>query len=163
MTRRRWFLLGVIAVVAAWFLLPSMCSGPKTPEEKVRAAIGAVAMAVEEGDLPGALEPVSRDYLDGDGADFAAVRAILWRELQRRHPITVHLGPMEVEMESEGRAAEVQFVALLMDGVNVAALDIRADNADAWHFTVQVELEEDDEWRIVSHQRRGVLPQDVFE
>jgi len=160
-TRRRAFLLGVVLVVGAWFLLPAMCREPLTPEDRVRAAIIAVADAVGEPDLVAALAPFSRSYLDADGGDFATIRAVLFRELRSRGGITVHLGPMEVEVD--GDAAEARFVALLLDGIDVGALDLRANNADTWHFTLQLALEDDDAWRIVSHQRRGVEPQDVFE
>jgi hypothetical protein len=162
MTRRRAFLLGMALVVAGWFLVPTMCRPPQTPEGRVRAAIQAVADGVGEGDIVAALAPVSRAYADQDGADFTMVRGLLWREIRNRGPITVTLGPIEVALDEDGASAEASFVALLMDGLNVMALDIHADNADAWHFTVQLRLEDDDEWRIVSHQRRGVQPQDVF-
>jgi hypothetical protein len=162
LTRRRAFLLGMALVVGGWFLLPALCRPPQTPEGRVRAAIQGVADGVGDGDIVAALAPVSRSYADAQGGDFATVRAILWRELQSRGPITVTLGPMEVELGDDGTTADAHFVALLMDGLNVGALDIRADNADAWHFDVQLELEDDDEWRITSHERRGVEPQDVF-
>ncbi len=161
-SRRRAFILGLVAVVGLWFLIPAMCSGPKTPEEKVRAAIGAVADGVGKPDLSAALAPVSKRYLDEDGADFAMVRGILFRELQTRGPITVHLGPMDVALDEQAGVAEVSFVAVLLDGIDVGALDIRADNADAWHLDVELELEDDDEWRIVWSDRRAVEPQDVF-
>ena len=92
-SRRRAFILGLVAVVGLWFLIPAMCSGPKTPEEKVRAAIGAVADGVGKPDLSAALAPVSKRYLDEDGADFAMVRGILFGELQTRGRITVHRKP----------------------------------------------------------------------
>lgn len=162
MTRRRAFLLGVVLVVAAWFLLPALCRPPQTPEGRVRAAIQAVADGMGEADIVAALAPVSRKYSDQDGGDFTMVRALLFREIRSRGPITATLGPMEVLMGDDGTSAETRFVALLMDGLDLGALDIHADNADAWHFTVQLQLEDDDEWRITSHQRRGVEPQDVF-
>ena len=161
-SRRRAFMLGVVLVVGAWFLLPTLCRAPVTPEGRVRAAVVEVADALSAGDLGAALAPISRSYQDADGGDFATVRAILWRELQSRGPITVTLGPMEVDLAEDGSSAQASFVALLIDGLNVGALDIRADNADAWHFEVGLELEDDDEWRIVWHERRGVEPQDVF-
>jgi hypothetical protein len=163
MNRRRAFLLGLTLVVAAWFLLPAVCREPQTPEGRVKAAIVGVADGVGEGDLVAALAPVSRSYRDPDGADFAGVRGLLWRELQARGPISVTLGPIEVAFEESGRRAEAQFVALLMDGLDITRLDIHADSADAWYFTVDLELEPDDEWRITSHNRRAVEPRDVFE
>jgi hypothetical protein len=162
MTRRRAFLLGMVLVVAAWFLLPAMCREPPTPEGRVRAAIQAVADGMGDGDIVAALAPVSRKYADLEGGDFTMVRALLFREIRSRGPITITLGPMEVLMDADGVSAEARFVALLMDGLDLGALDIHADSADAWHFTVQLRLEDDDEWRVVSHQRRGVEPQDVF-
>jgi len=160
-TRRRAFLLGAVLVVGAWFLLPAMCRESLTPEDRVRAAIIAVAEGVGDADLVAALAPFSRSYQDVDGGDFATIRAVLFRELRSRGGITVHLGPMEVDVAD--RAAEARFVALLLDGIDLGALDLRANNADTWHFTVQLALEDDDEWRLISHQRRGVEPQDVFE
>ena len=161
-TRRRAFILGLILVVGGWSMLPALCSEPVTPEGQVRAAIVQVAEGLGEADLGASLAPISRSYLDADGGDFAMVRGILWRELQARGPIKVTLGPMEVALAEDGRSAEAHFVALLFDGIDVGALDIRADNADAWHFDLRLELEDDDEWRITWHERRGVEPQDVF-
>jgi hypothetical protein len=163
MNRRRAFLLGLSLVVAAWFLLPALCREPQTPEARVKAAILAVAEGVGEGDLVAALAPISRSYRDPDGADFAALRGLLWRELQARGPISVTLGPIELQLDESGQRAEARFAALLMDGLDITRLDIRADNADAWYFTVDLELEPDDQWRITSHTRRSVEPRDVFE
>jgi hypothetical protein len=162
MSRRRFFLLGLVLVVGAWFLVPSLCTGPRTPEERVRAAIATVADGVGEGDLVGALASISRSYRDPEGGDFAMIRGMLWRELQARGRISVTLGPIEVRLEENGQRAEARFAALLMDGVDITALDIRANNADAWFFIVDLELEPDDEWRITSHTRRDVRPEDVF-
>ena len=161
MTRRRAFMLGLVAVVVAWFLLPALCRGPVSPEDQVRAAIVAVADGAGEADIVATLAPVSRQYADPQGGDFAMVRGLLFREFHARGPISTTLGPIEVVMDDSGEAAEARFVCLLMDGIDLASLDLRANNADAWHFTVELRLEDGD-WMITSHTRRGVEPQDVF-
>ncbi len=159
--RRRAFVLGVALVVAAWFVLPSLCRGPMSPEDQVRAAIVAVADGAGEADIVAALAPVSRQYSDPQGADFAIVRGLLFREFHARGPISTTLGPIDVDLGESGEVAEARFVCLLMEGIDLAALDIKANNADAWHFSVQLRLEDGD-WMITSHTRRGVAPQDVF-
>ena len=57
--------------------------------------------------------------------------------------------------------AQASFNALLADGMDPGSLDLRPDQADAWHFTVDLRLE-DDGWRIIDHERRAIMPQDVF-
>ncbi len=160
--RRRFFLIGLVVLVGGWFGLPALFSEPETPEERVRAAIGRVLDGVGRADIGASLEPISRAYQDPDGADFAMVRGLLWREFQARGPITVAAGPMDVDISEDGGAAQARFPAMLLDGLNPAGLDLRANNADAFHFTVDLRLEPDDEWRITSHSRRDIQPQDVF-
>ena len=159
-TRRRlWFMIGFALLVGAWFELPALCRGPQSPEDEVRAAIGAVVDGVGRADLGAALEPISARYQDADGLDRTALQALLFRELQARGPVHAVLGPIAVQVE--GEQAQAQFDALLLSGLNPAALDLRANEADAWHFDVELAREEED-WRIVGHERRGVLPQDVL-
>jgi len=160
-SRRISFSLGLLLVATCWFVLPSLCSAPATPEEQVRAAVQQVATAAGQADLVAALEPVSRSYHDDEGLDFAMLRGLLFHELQARGPIRVLVGPMEVDVDSAGDRAEARFVALMLQGIEPAALDLRANDGDAWHFTAWLAVEEG-EWRIVDHQRRPVAPQDVF-
>ncbi|MFH1469737.1 MAG: hypothetical protein ABIO70_35450 [Pseudomonadota bacterium] len=156
----RWLTLGFVLLGLGWFYLPD-CS-PKSPEEQVRAAIQEVADGLGEARLDHAMAPISAAYLDEDGFNAAAVRGILFRELQSRGPIQVILGGIEVEFDPDGEHAEARFNAMLLEGLNPAALDLRANNAEAWAFIVDLALEEGD-WRITSHARRDVEPKDIFE
>ena len=161
MSRRRAFVLGLLVVVVAWFALPPLLRGPVSPEDQVRAAIVAVADGAGEPDIVATLAPVSRQYRDPQGADFTMVRGLLFREFHARGPISTTLGPIEVDLGEDGITAEARFVCLLMDGIDLTSFDIRANSADAWHFTVQLRVEDGD-WMIHSHTRRAVEPQDVF-
>jgi len=163
MSRRssvRWFSLGLTLIGFLWFYLPD-CS-KKTPEDQVRAAIQAVADGLGEARLDHALAPLSPAYQDEEGFDAATVRAVLFRELQSRGPIHVVMGAVDVQIAPDGEHAEARFSALALDGLNPAALDLRANNAQAWAFTVDL-AQEDGDWRITSHTRRDVQPQDVFQ
>ncbi len=161
MSRRRMVLIGLVALVVAWFALPPLLRGPLSPEDRVRAAIVAVADGAGEADIVATLKPVSREYRDPQGADFNTVRGLLFREFHARGPISTTLGPIDVDLHEDEQGAEARFVCLLMDGIDLASFDIRANNADAWHFTVQLRVEDGD-WMIHSHARRSIEPQDVF-
>lgn len=160
MSRRsatRWFTLAFTAVGLAWYLAPE-CS-PKTPEDQVRAVLYAVAGGLDEGRLDRVMEAVSPAYLDAEGFDAAAVRGLLFRELHARGPIHVLLGTIDVTVD--GERAEAHFPAMLLQGLDLAALDLRANDAQAWTFDVDLALTDGD-WLITGHTRRDVEPQDVF-
>ncbi len=152
--------LGLALLLGAWLILPRLLRGSLSDEELVQQAIMAVAEGAGQADIVATLEPVSRAYVDGQGADFAMLRGLLWREFKSRGPITSVLG--EIQVQLQGDQAQASFNALLADGLDPGSLDLRPDQADAWHFTVQLRREEG-QWLITSHERRAVMPQDVFD
>ena len=88
--------MALLLLVGAWLVLPRFFRGSLSEEDRIRQAITTVAEGAGQADIVATLEPVSRAYVDGQGADFAVLRGMLWREFKSRGPITSVLGEIQV-------------------------------------------------------------------
>ena len=148
--------LRVVGVVAIVVLLGGLVAlvlrpGPLSEEDRVRAAISAVAEGARDADLGVAMAPVSPSYDDGT-LDARTLRLLLMRELGRRGPISVVLSPVQVRIDPGGSSATATFAAVLAEGVELMAFDLVPDRAEVWDFEVSF-AQVDDEWLIVDHTR----------
>ncbi len=143
---RRNLLIGVvIAAVLATAVVVAVWPDP-SDEEQVREAIRAVAAGARDADLAATLAPVSADYSDAQGVTRDGVKLYLFREFQRRGPIVVMLGAIDVTLA--GDIAMAEFGATLADGVDASQLDFIPGDAETVHFVVDLEREDGD-WLIV--------------
>lgn len=143
----RKIVLGAVAFVACAIVTLVVVWPDASDEDLVRQAIQTVAEGARQADLGTTLEPVSRDYVDERGLVYDEIKLFLFREYQRRGPITVLLSDIAVTIE--GDTATADFSAFLADGISISALDFAPGEAEAFHFLVQLRREQGD-WQITS-------------
>lgn len=160
MSLRNIALVGVaIAAVAAVVLLAS--SGEdRSPEEQVRAALLRARQAAEAQDLAGLMAVVSKRVvlrrMDRDelkGFLFAQLRRGQWRKVFLLNTV-IRLDPTEAS-----RHATVETDAVLASGAALTSLaQLAGTDAAAYSFDLRLELEADDEWRVVrgDYERVGL-------
>ena len=56
----------------------------------------------------------------------------------------------------DGETAVASFQAMLVEGIEVTALDLAPDDGDLLHFEVDL-AREDGDWMITGHQQEGVF------
>lgn len=150
----RWPWLLVLGVLLAGGVGWWWWSQPRTDEDRVRAAIEQVAAGARDADLARTLEPISRGYRSEDaegGVGYDEVRSWLFLQFQKRGPVSILLGPIQVEVD--GERARARFDATVAE-FDRERLTLLPDNADAFHFEVDLAREEG-EWRVVGHSRRA--------
>ena len=148
--RRNWLLLLLVLSMGVfwWF-----SSGDKSDEDQVRAAIHQVAEGAEDGDLNHTMEPFSDNYSDEDGADRSAIYGFLWQQYQKRGPIEVLLGPIDVTVD--GQHAWASFEVALVEGIDGSQFYWPV-GVDALNFEVELAKEGGD-WKISSHSRSSYV------
>ncbi len=154
--RRAWLIFAVLFVIAAWFLWPR-----PSEEDRVRAVVAAVAAGAEAGDVGDIMEHVSPRYHgseDGLGVDPRTLRAGLALQFLRRGPIGVVLSPVEVTIT--GATAHARFDAAVLEGGGKWS-ELLPRNGDGWHLEVDLDREEDGEWRVTGHTRTSWMRGDV--
>lgn len=145
----------VVACVAALVLVAVafvMSRPGPSDEEAVKRAIRDVADGAREADVGATLKPVSERYSDGNELTRDQLKGLLFREYQRRGPITVMLS--EIQVTLAGDIAMAEFSATLADGVDVASFDFLPGDADTLRFVADLEREDGD-WRIVGARYEG--------
>lgn len=149
---RRWLLvaLGLLAAAggATWGW-----SRPRSDADRVRAAIGQVAEGARTADLSMTLEPISRRYhaAEAEGLSYDDLKAWLYLQFQRRGPLAVLLGPIDVEVQ--GDFAVARFDATVAE-FSRERTSLLPENADAFRFEVRLEREGAD-WKVVTHTREA--------
>ena len=151
--RRRNLMLVVLVLLLAgglaWFF-----QGSESDEDQVRAAIQQVAEGAEKEDLELTMEPFSDDYMDENGVNHAQIYGFLWQQYQKRGPISVWLGPIDVEIS--GNQAWASFEVGLVEGAQGSSVYWPV-GVDALYFDVELAKEGGD-WKITSHSRSSVVP-----
>jgi hypothetical protein len=138
------------------------CGGdPLSPEEQVRAVIGEMERAAEEGDVSAFKAIVSESYEDPYGHDKRTLAAYVtfhvMRHTQRRFFARVH----SVEIRDGGRA-EVEVVAAI-SGRDVSSIEQLAGlAADVYKIDVDLDDEGNGDWRVVWAQWRRTAPTDLL-
>ena len=139
--------IGIVVAAAVLVLAGALALRPgPTDEEAVKEAIRAVAEGAREADLGATLKPVSSSYEDSTGITYGELKLFLFREFQRRGPITVMLGDIQVTLA--GDIAMAEFSATLADGIDPGGLDFIPGDADRIHFVADL-AREDGNWKIV--------------
>ena len=146
--RRAWLIFGILLVTAIGLFWPR-----PSEEDRVRAVVKAVAAGAEAGDVGDILDHVSPRYHaaeDGFGLDERTLRAGLALQFMRRGPIGVVLSPIDVTVS--GATAHARFDAAVLEGGGRWS-ELLPTNADGWHLEVDLDYEEDGEWRVTRHTR----------
>lgn len=146
---RRW-LVGAALLLGAtglWFAT----RGPPSDEDQIRAAIEQVAEGARTADLARTMEPISPRYRDAEneGTGYDELKGLIFLQYQRRGPISVLLGPIQVQVDGDRARAVVD--ATLAD-FEEGGGGLLPRDAELMRFTVDFEREEG-EWRVVTHTR----------
>ena len=138
------------------------CGGDaQSPEEQVRTVIEEIERAAEEGDVSAFKTVISESYQDERGFDrqdlIAYVTFHVMRHTQRRFFARVR----SIEIRDNGRAEVVVIAAI--SGRDVSGLEELATlNADVYKLDVDLDHEDDGDWRVVWAQWRRTAPTDLL-
>jgi hypothetical protein len=121
-------------------------------EDRVRMAITEVAQGARAADLARTFAPVSEIYREEE-LTRDQIKAYVFGQFQKRGPVAVFLGPIDVTFPVEGRA-DAHFDAALAQGLDADKLDLMPDNADTYEFDVHL-TNEQGQWRITGHEHRS--------
>jgi hypothetical protein len=133
------------------------CGAPaETPEQEVRAALGALEAAAEAGDAGAFTDLVSADYQDPYGHDRDKLRAFVAFHVMRSgrgREVVVRVREVRIEPGDPARAAVTLAVGLAGAGSRVAA-EVYAVDMDL--------AREADAWRVSWAQWRSAPPADLL-
>jgi hypothetical protein len=143
-----------LAALAATALALGACSSePDSPEDAVRAALGAIEQAASARDVDGVRARISDGYKDARGNDKAAVVQVAAYHLLRNQAVYTFSVIRSVEIGADpddpGAARADALVALA--GTPIANAEALATlNADLYRFDVSLREEEPGLWRVVA-------------
>ena len=155
----RMLLIGaaVIAVGAAGVIY---LAGEPSDEDQIRAAIDQIIEGVESEDMPEAIEPISEHYRDSSGLGRDQIRGLLFREFQRRDPLSIASGPVLIQIDEQTAAgkqtATVSFEAAIIEGFAPSELSLLPTDGELFRFILTLAHEEDG-WRVTSHTRDRLI------
>jgi hypothetical protein len=138
------------------------CGGdPQSPEEQVRAVIGAIEQAAEEGDVSAFKAAISESYQDARGFDKRDLAAYVTFHVLRHTHRRFFARVRSIDIRDGGRA-EVVVVAAI-SGQEVSGLEELAGlNADVYKIDLDLDDEGDGDWRVVWAQWRRTAPTDLL-
>lgn len=149
---------GMRGWIAAALLLAALlgCGREPTPEEEVRAVLGALEAAAESGDLSDFTEQISASYSDPYGHDREKLRAfIAFHVMQSGRGREVIVRVREVVFTDPARAVVTLSVGLAgARGAGGLSAEVYAVDLDV--------IREDDAWRIAFAQWRRAPPSDLL-
>ena len=136
-------------------LVATACAEPETPEARVRAALGAIETAAEEGDVGAFRELVSEAYRDDYGNDKQQLADyVRFHVLRNPRGREVILRVRNLQLTSATTASVVAHAGFA--GAGQSAL-----RADAYALDLDLALE-DDAWRVTWAQWRPVAPAELL-
>jgi hypothetical protein len=153
--------LPILAIVQVLGSLLGCSSDPRTPEERVRAAIEEFQRAANQKEQRPALNRISRDYKDPAGRDFQDLKGLVALHFLRGDELFIY---------SRIEALELQEPALVT-GTVIAAMastpirgieTLRKLRADIYRFEVEFREEGDGEWRLTSALWRPARPDEIL-
>ena len=142
-------------LLAAVLLATACGSGdPETPEGQVRALLGELELAAEEGDVAAFKEHVSERYGDDYGNDKQALSAYVTFHLMRNQRRHVVLRVREVLIRETGLAQVSLHAGLAGRGGDLTRADV---------YEIELDLEDEDgDWRLVWAQWKRGAPTDLL-
>jgi hypothetical protein len=138
------------AFAIALGLALACADAPETPEERVRAALGAIEEAAEARDVAALREQLSETYSDARGNDARAVAGIATFHFMQNRSLHLLVRVRHVEVTAPGEARAVALVA--MAGSPIPGPEaLAALRGSLYYFDVRLR-EEDGSWRVTSAQ-----------
>jgi hypothetical protein len=149
---------GMKRSIAAALIVAALlgCGQAPTPEEEVRAVLGALEAAAESGDVSGFAELVSASYSDPYGHDREKLRAfVAYHVMQSGRGREVIVRVREVVFTDAARAVVTLTVGLAgARGAGGLGAEVYAVDLDV--------IREDEAWRISFAQWRAAPPADLL-
>ena len=143
-------LVTILALLLA--LVVNLMGQPLSNEDKVRQAIEQIAEGAQNADIVACMEPFSKEYSDPEGLEKKTIRGILWQHFRKRGPISVWLGPIDVEIDDLHATARFDVGLVEGDSNSVVPWPM---NADALSFEIEL-TQQEEKWRITSHTRHPI-------
>ncbi|MEZ5588572.1 MAG: hypothetical protein R3E46_15995 [Sedimenticolaceae bacterium] len=140
-------LLQRAATLGLALLLCACSGGQDAPQDRIRASIGALQQAVQDGSLKQAAGYLHPNYQDERHANKAAALRSLFAYLRRHDAIHLFVRITSIEVAPQQQTAQaVAYVA--MAGVPVASVETLVSvEADLYRFELQLE-EYDGSWIV---------------
>jgi hypothetical protein len=133
----------------------------KTPEEKIREEVRAMAHAAEERRLSDVMEHISPRFHSAEGWDRDEVKGVIATEIMRGAGVKVFVAHLDVSLESDTRAKmKGQFVLGRSDAKTLEDL-LGQSQLDAYEIDGELELEDGD-WRFISASHRPLDPKQLL-
>jgi hypothetical protein len=147
----RWLSAALVA------LLLGGCGEADDAEARLRGAIADAERAVEERALQRVTAILSPEYQDLRGRDYRTVRALLLGYLQRHRNIHLFTRITELELDAEGKRANVRLYAAMTAAPVQAVETLASLHADLHRFDLQF-IDGDDGWQLLrADWRRAAL------
>jgi hypothetical protein len=143
-------LVTILALLLA--LAVNLMSGKLSNEEQIRQTIEQIAEGAQNGDIVACMEPFSINYEDPEGLEKKTIQGILWQHFRKRGPISVWLGPIDVEIDDSNATATFDVGLVEGDANSMVPWPM---SADALSFQIDL-TQQEDEWRITSHTRHAI-------
>jgi hypothetical protein len=149
---RRWILvvLMVAAAVAAWLALRP--SAPRTPEERIRAALDQAARAAGERKVDGVVALLSERFHGRAGGESFTrddARRLVALEVLRGRWVSVEITGVTAVVDGPRARASVHAVLSRATDRSKGLASLLPGEAAAHRFQLDLE-EEDGQWRVVS-------------
>ncbi len=147
---RPWIVIA--AVVLAAVLVALLLRGREEDAvTQVRRTLRHAVDAVENQDLGALMDKVSERFRGRGGMNRDGVKGVLFVQLRRGDWRRVFLVDTTIEVDDDQRGARVRTGAVLASGDDLrSVVDVAPTNAATYEFDLRLELEDDDEWRVVS-------------
>jgi hypothetical protein len=146
------------AALLCLLALAFACSGAETPEQRVRAVLGALEEGAQQRDAGAMKEHISDAYSDENGNDKRTVTQLVAFHLLQNQ--SVHLLTRVQSLEIPAPAQAQASVLVAMAGAPIDGPDaLLALRADLYRFDLSFR-EEDGDWRIRSAQWRPAAVED---
>ncbi|HEX4622783.1 MAG TPA: hypothetical protein VH208_14560, partial [Myxococcaceae bacterium] len=124
-----------------WVAVPwAAACRQKTPEEKIREEVLAMARAAEERRLTDVMEHISTRFHSAEGWDRDEVKGVIASEIMRGALVKVWVAHLDVSLDSSTRARmKGQFVLGRSDAKNLQDL-LGQSQVDAYEIDGELEL-----------------------
>jgi hypothetical protein len=133
----------------------------KTPEERIRSQVLAMAQAAEERKLGEIMEHISSRFHSSEGWDRDEVKSVLASEIFQGRFVRVFVAGLDVSLDSDTQARmKGKFVLGRSDAKTLQDL-VGQSQMDAYEITGELELEDGD-WRFVSASHRPLDAKEIL-
>jgi ketosteroid isomerase-like protein len=153
--------LPALAIALVLGLVLGCSSDPRTPEERVRAAIAEFQRAANQKDQRPALNLISRDYKDPAGRDYQDLKGLVALHFLRGDSLFIYSRTEALELQEPELVRGTVIAAMASTPISgIEAL--RRLRADVYRFEVEFREEDDGAWRLASAMWRPARPDEFF-